>query len=170
MTPRNSFIIAARAASIPSILKISTQLFEYVRVKSTPGTHITAFKLTPSVSKTHSFFVLMPPSSLTYTLSCSNKNTRCTPGTPRKLTEFSIVFSSWRRKTSSSTVPNPSSSLSPPPNTRQRMTSFSELSSLQMTKRSVLKLSAIRPATYAMVSFRSIILARSSTSRRSHGD
>jgi hypothetical protein len=58
-------MIAARAASMPNTLKTSTQLFEYVRVKSTPSTHITVLRLTPSVSNIHSFFGMMePPSSM----------------------------------------------------------------------------------------------------------
>ncbi|KIM63451.1 hypothetical protein SCLCIDRAFT_1173087 [Scleroderma citrinum Foug A] len=91
------------------------------------------------------------------------------PGTPRRLTELNIVFSSWWRKISS-IAPRPSSSLSPPPRTQHWITSFSELSSLQMMNKSVLKLSAMHPATYANMSLRLIIRARSRTSRRSHGD
>ena len=68
---------AARAASIPNTSKISTHEFEYVRLKSTPSMHMTVFRLTPSVSNTHSFSVrasMMPEGEMVI-LSCSSKNT-----------------------------------------------------------------------------------------------
>jgi len=92
------------------------------------------------------------------------------PGTPRRLTKPNIVFSSWWRKMSSSTALRPSLSLSPPLRTQHQMTSFSKLSSLQMMNKSILKLSAMHPATYAIVSLRLIIHARLRTRQRSHSD
>jgi len=129
----NSMIRSSRMIAIlaPSILKSQTQHFDYVRLKSTPCLQIYTIGLQRPLLLLVRLDV-SPRRDLNLVLKQGEGSLDAFDAI--KLAEFSIVFSSYR-KDSSSPMPMPSSPLPPAPRARHRMISFSELSSLHMTKR-----------------------------------
>ena len=178
MTARSSCSSAPRTASTPRMRMISTMSFEVQRVGSIfLSAHITAIRLMPSVSSTHSCTLLDSPvirsTPSRFTL---RMKTRVTPSTPRSVSCESMLASNFLRneKSSSSSPPSVTAASlldTPSEMSRMRITSLSALSSLQMMCiRSAPYTASMRAVMSSIVSFLSDMTSLSSSMRSIHGE